>query len=165
MTSHEILGFMSPALSQQLLEDLFAVNKQLYKTALAAAASARKVRPQFLERQPRSERDKVIISVLSRPSLEDVAGNLLRGWLIKQHTPLLCDFLDGLGIPHDKGVVENLPDSADDAKLQATVESLLAKHPHEVVAVYLLAFNQMNDTRWGNLDTLLQNDKRLQLGG
>jgi len=165
MTSHEILGFMSPALSQQLLADLFTMNKQLYKTALAAAASARKVRPQFLERQPRTERDKAIVAVLSRPSLEDVAANLLRGWLIKQHTPMLCDFLDGLGITHDNGVVESLPDTMEDVKLQSTLEALLARYPHEVVAVYLLAFNGMNDTRWANLDERLKNDPRLQLGG
>lgn len=165
MTSHEILGFMSPALSAQLLNDLFTGNKQLYKTALAAAANARKVRPQFLERQPRVERDKAIIAVLSRPSLEEVAANLLRGWLIKQHTPMLCDFLDGLGIAHENGVVESLPDTVDDAKVQATIEAMLGKYPHEVVAVYLLAFSQMNDVRWAALDAALQNDKRLQLGG
>ena len=119
MTSHEILGFMSPALSQTLLEDLFTVNKQLYKTALAAAASARKVRPLFLERQPRADRDKVIISVLGRPSMETVAGNLLRGWLLKNHVGILCDFLDGLGIPHKEGGVDNLPDSVEDAKLKS----------------------------------------------
>ena len=165
MTSHEILGFMSPALSQSLLEDLFTVNKQLYKTALAAAAGARKVRPQFLERQPRAERDKVIISVLGRPSMEEIAGNLLRGWLLKRHVGILCDFLDALGVAHKEGVVDDLPDSVEDARLKDAVETLLAKHHHETVAVYLLTFNHMNQTRWANLDVLLQGDPRLQLGG
>jgi hypothetical protein len=97
--------------------------------------------------------------------MEDVAGNLLRGWLLKRHVGILCDVLDALGIAHKEGVVDDLPDSVDDAKLKAAVETLLAKHPHEIVAVYLLTFNHMNQTRWAHLDVLMQGDPRLQLGG
>jgi hypothetical protein len=165
MTSHEILGFMSSALSEKILDDLFTDDKPLYKAALAAAAGARKVRPQFLEKMPRKERHPLIVATLSRPSLEEAAGNLLRGWLLRKHQPLLCDFLDGLGIAHRDGVVDDLPQTVADDTLKATVEALLAKHPAEVVAVYLLAFNHMNAVNWTNLDALLQSDSRLQLGG
>ncbi len=164
MTSHEILGFMSPTLSGQILDELFINDKPLYRGILGAVAGARKLRPQFLEKQSRTERHPTMISALSKPAMDEVAGNLIRGWLLKKHSALLAEFLDALGIPHDKGVVENLPDSMDDAKLNAAVEKLLASHPQEVVAVYLYAFNNMNDTRWANLDALLQKDSRLQLG-
>ena len=53
----------------------------------------------------------------------------------------------------------------DDAKLQAAVETLLAKYPPEVVAVYLHAFSEMNEVEWPNLKTMLDSDPRLQLGG
>jgi hypothetical protein len=53
----------------------------------------------------------------------------------------------------------------DDAKLKAAVELLLGKYPHEVVAVYLNAFNDLNGAGWPNLKALLENDSRLQLGG
>ena len=54
----------------------------------------------------------------------------------------------------------------DDArkKLKAGVETLLAKYPHEAVAVYLNAFNDMNEANWANLKALLEGDPRLQLG-
>jgi hypothetical protein len=52
----------------------------------------------------------------------------------------------------------------DDAKLKAAIEILLAKYPHEVVAVYLNAFNDMNEAGWTNLKALLESDTRLQLG-
>jgi hypothetical protein len=52
----------------------------------------------------------------------------------------------------------------DDAKLKAAVEGLLAKHPPEAVAVYLLAFNDMNEANWPNLKAMLESDTRLQLG-
>jgi len=45
------------------------------------------------------------------------------------------------------------------------VELLLGKFPHEVVAVYLNAFNDMNTANWANLKTMLETDTRLQLGG
>ena len=61
--------------------------------------------------------------------------------------------------------MDTLPDSVEDAKLNAAVEKLLATHPQEVVAIYLLAFDGMNEVRWPNLDALLQKDARLQLGG
>jgi hypothetical protein len=52
----------------------------------------------------------------------------------------------------------------DDAKLKAAVELLLGKYPHETVAVYLNAFNDMNTAGWANLKALLETDARLQLG-
>jgi hypothetical protein len=94
-----------------------------------------------------------------------VTGNLIRTWLLKKYNSMLGDFLDALGLPHKEGVVENLPASMDDAKLGAAVEILLAKYPPEVVAIYLNAFNEMNEVEWPNLKTLLETEKRLQLHG
>ena len=101
----------------------------------------------------------------ARPSLDLVTGNLIRTWLLKKYNSMLCDFLDALGIVHKEGVVEDLPSSMDDAKLRAAVDALLTKYPPEVVAVYLNAFNDMNEVNWPNLKTTLEGDKRLQLGG
>jgi hypothetical protein len=96
--------------------------------------------------------------------MELAGATLLRGWLVKRHVQLLKDFLDALGVPHQDGVVEDLPESMDDAKLRAAVETVLAKHPREVVTVYLHAFYEMNEARWSNLKSLLETDPRLQLG-
>jgi hypothetical protein len=74
------------------------------------------------------------------------------------------DFLDALAIKHEDGVVENLPAEMDDAKLKSAVDILLAKHSQEAVAVYLNAFNEMNEVNWANLKTMLESDVRLQLG-
>ena len=101
---------------------------------------------------------------MTRPQLDQVAGILIRTWLVKKYTSMLTTFLDTLGIPHKEGVVEDLPASMDDEKLKAAVEQLLAKFPPEVVAVYLNAFNDMNEANWPNLKTLLESDSRLQLG-
>ena len=164
LTSHELIGFMSPALAAEILSYAFEADKPLYRTALNAVAEARKVRPIFLERQPRQERHAAMLTVLSRPAMELIANNLIRNWLVKKQNAMLVQFLDGLAIPHKEGVVDTLPATVEDAKLQAAVESLLAKHPPETVAVYLLAFNDMNEAHWPNLKAMLETDSRLQLG-
>ena len=86
MTSHEILGFMSPTLSGQILDELFVNDKALYRGILGAVANARKLRPQFLEKQSRAERHPTMVSALSKPAMDEVAGNLIRGWLLKKQT-------------------------------------------------------------------------------
>jgi hypothetical protein len=73
------------------------------------------------------------------------------------------EFLNALGIANEKGVVEDLPAAVDDAKLKTAVDTLLAKYPPEAVAVYLNAFNDMNEANWPNLKTLLESEPRLQL--
>ena len=165
LTSHEILGFTSPELALDILTYAYESDKQLYRTVLAAVAEARRVRPIFLERQPRTQRHAAMLATLARPSLELVTANLIRSWLLKKHQALLVGFLDQLGIAHKDGVVEDLPATVEDAKLHGAVDAVLAKHPAEVVAVYLNAFNEMNEVEWPNLRAMLESDKRLQLGG
>ena len=164
LTSHELLGFMSPALANDILNFAYESDKPAYKATLNAVADARKVRAVFLERQPRAQRHALMISVLSRPGLEAAAGQLLRVWLVKKQRPMLVDFLNALEIKNDNGVVDDLPKEIDDAKLKSAIETLLAKNPPEVVAVYLNAFNDMNEASWPNLKTMLESDARLQLG-
>jgi hypothetical protein len=165
LTSHEILGFMSPALGQEILAYAYDSDKPLYRTILAAVAESRRLRPVFLERQPRPQRHATMLATLAKPNLEPVTANLIRTWLLKKHNSLLVDFLNSLGITHTEGVVEDLPATMEDAKLNGAIDVLLAKYPAEVVAVYLNAFNEMNEVEWPNLKTMLESDKRLQLGG
>jgi hypothetical protein len=164
LTAHELLGFMSPALALEILTYSDENDKPIYRATMAAVAEARKLRPVFLERQPRAQRHETMLQTLHRPALDLAAGNLIRAWLLKKHKTMLCDFLDALGLAHKEGVVEDLPASMEDAKLAAAVEALLAKYPAETVAVYLHAFQDMNKAEWPNLKAMLDGDKRLQLG-
>jgi hypothetical protein len=164
LTSHELFGFMSPALAAEIVAFTHDSEKPAYKATLAAVAQARHVRPVFLERQPRPQQHAEMIASLARPALETAAGGLIRAWLVTKHKAMLVDFLNALGIENKDGVVDDLPASMDDAKLKSAIETLLVKHPPEVVAVYLNAFNDMNEAHWANLKTLLESDARLQLG-
>jgi hypothetical protein len=164
LTSHELIGFVSPDLAKEILAFAYESDKPTYKATLAAVAQARHLRPVFLERQPREQRHVTMLATLTRPALDSAAGILIRAWLVKKHKAMLVDFLNALGIEHKDGVVDDLPTTMDDAKLKSAVDVLLGKYPPEVVAVYLNAFNDMNEANWANLKTMLEGDSRLQLG-
>ena len=164
LTSHELIGFMSPALANDILNFTFESDKPAYKATMAAVAETRKLRPVFLERQPRVQRHALMTSMLARPGLEAVSSNLIRTWLVKKDRTMLVDFLNALAIPNNEGVVDDLPKTVEDEKLRAAIDTLLAKYRPEAVAVYLHAFNDMNEAHWANLKTMLEGDVRLQLG-
>jgi len=156
---------MSPALAARIIEFAHDDNKELYRSLLVTVAEARKLRPAFFERTPRATRHATMATTLARPRLELMAASLLREWLMKHQTPMLVDFLNGLGVAHKDGAVDELPLAVEEVKLQAAVEGLLSKYPPEEVAVYLNAFYTMNDVRWPNLEVMLKSDPRLQFGG
>jgi hypothetical protein len=164
LKSHELFGFMSPALANDIISFTFESDKPAYKAMMAGIAQALHLRPVFLERQPRAQRHASMAHVLAKPGMDPVAGGLLRAWLVKKYEGMLVDFMNALEIKNEKGVVDDLPKSMDDARLKAAVEILVAKYPPEAVAVYLNAFNDMNEANWPNLKSILESDKRLQLG-
>lgn len=164
LAAHEIFGFMSPALATEIVEQLHAADRDAYRALLAAVAESRHVRPIFLEHKPRAEQHNTVVESLSRTRLEAAAITALQTWLLKQQTAMLTEFLDALGIKHDKGAVEELPKEMADDKLKPAVEALLAKNAPEKVAVYLRAFNDLSQANWPNLGKMLEEDPRLQLG-
>jgi hypothetical protein len=165
LSFHELIGFMSPKMANRILEDTQANNREVYRALVASMAQAQKMRPVFIGRQPKERRHKSFVQMLSRAGSEEHAGNLIRGWLFKEHKDVLTGFLGKLGIEHEEGMVDNLPKSISDDVLNAAVDMLIEKYDLELVAVYLTAFNASNENRWGNLDALLAEDERLQLHG
>ncbi len=166
MAPHEIFSRMTPEAAFQLLGFLFEKEKALYKAAIEALAKQRNLRPIFVERKPRNERFAWLQNALSRRSGDAIAANLLQIWLVEGHSALLCDFLDGLGIAHDEnGTVEELPAAPPKEQLAPVIDSLLAKHDPTVVAIYLNAFQALNDDGgWASLGELLETDSRIKLG-
>ena len=165
LTFHELIGFMSPKMANRILEDTQANNREVYRALVASMAQAQKMRPVFIGRQPKERRHKSFVQMLSRADSEEHAGNLIRGWLFKEHKDVLTGFLGKLGIEHEEGMVDDLPESISDDALNAAVDLLIEKYDRELVAVYLTAFNASNENRWGNLDALLAEDERLQFHG
>ena len=163
-TPHEIFAHMPPAVAEQLFSFLEKNEKPLYQTTIDTLAKQRKLRMIFVTRKPRPERHAWMRDVLGRTVNDAIAAHLLQIWLVGAHAKLLCDFLDGLGIAHDaNGTIEALPSAPAKADLVKAIEPLFAKHDPAVVAVYLHAFQALDDKGWDSLAELLGEDSRLKL--
>ncbi|MGH9806341.1 MAG: hypothetical protein ACRD9W_03630, partial [Terriglobia bacterium] len=128
-------------------------------------ANERKLRPVFIERKPPNERHNWIKTALARKTDDTLAAHVLQAWLLGAQKPMLCDFLESLGVAHDDdGTVEQLPESPPREKLCETITQLLAKYPAETVTVYLHAFHDMDSTvSWPPLGEVLAEDERLRI--
>lgn len=165
LTPNEILAHMPAETAQQLFSFLYEKDKPLYKATIDSLAQQRKLRPVFVERKPRNERHVWMKEALGRKQNEGVAAHLLQIWLIGAHKQLLCDFLDALGIAHDEnGTIEELPPAPPKDKLAGAIDTLLEKHNPTVVAVYMHAFQALDNDGWATLEELLHEDARLRLG-
>ena len=163
-TPHDLFALMPPAVADQLFSFLEQNEKPLYMTTLDTLAKQRKLRNVFVARKPRAERHAWLREVVGKKVNEAIAAHLLQIWLVGAHAKLLCDFLDGLGIAHDaNGTIEELPPAPAKADLVKAIEPLFATHDPAVVAVYLHAFQALDDKGWDSLAELLGEDARLRL--
>jgi len=165
MKSHEIFQHMSPALASEILTWLQKAQPPVFKTALQGLANQRNLRSVFIERKPPRERYIWMQAALGRKISDTLAAHLLQAWLLGAQKPMLCDFLDSLGIAHgEDGTVEQLPESPPKEELRKTIDQLLAKYPAEAVAVYLHAFHDMDSTvSWPPFGEVLAEDERLRM--
>ena len=165
MKCYEIFSKISPELTNEIFSYLLESEKPVYKAMIQNIASRRKLRPVFIERKPKNDRHLWLQQALSLKNADDIAMQLLQIWLLGAQREMICEFLDSLGIEHDgKGVVENLPAAPPQERLNDTITRLLEKRSREVVAVYLHAFQGMDETGWAVLDEALATDSRISLG-
>ena len=164
MTPNEIFLQMPESTCNALLGEMLENEKPLYKNLVENLAKQRKLRPVFVERKPRLERFAWLKDALGRRQNEAIAANLLQIWLVSRHSAMLCDFLDSLGIKHDdNGTVEQIPPQPEKPALEAAVAALLEKYESAIVAVYLNAFQALDQNGWPLLDEIIAADPRLQL--
>jgi hypothetical protein len=164
MTPNEIFLQMPESTCTTLLAEIYENEKPLYKNLIENLAKQRKLRPVFIERKPRVERFAWLKEALGRRQNEPIAANLLQIWLVSRHSAMLCDFLDSLGIKHDdNGTVENIPAQPERPALEAAVAALLEKYDPAIVAVYLNAFQALDQNGWPLLAEIIAGDARLQL--
>ncbi|MEK0444864.1 MAG: hypothetical protein RLZZ399_185 [Verrucomicrobiota bacterium] len=162
---HEIFAKMPVETALGLFHFLQENEKPLYQTAVNSLAQQRKFRPIFITRKPRKEQHLWVREQISRKANADLAAHLLQIWLVSAHKQLLCDFLDGFGIPHDEnGTIETLPAPPAKELVAGVVNNLLTRYDATLLAVYLHAFQGIDGTGWPTLGEVLAEDPRLQLG-
>ena len=154
-------------LPRQLANDILLSvqkgNKKLYRTAVEVMAPRMGVRVPTLLEMPKAQRHATWIQILGRPEMEVLSFNILSAWLIEAQRPMLCAWLDALGIEHgENGCADTFPAEPAPALLKKGVDALLEKFDPQIVGVYLRTFNQIDETRWPALDEILSTEPRLQ---
>ena len=162
--TNDIYARMPPAVAAQLFAHLHEKEKPLYQATIGTLAKQRNLRPVFIERKPREERFAWMREMVAKKQNQDVAAHLLQIWFVGAHSKLLCDFLDALGIAHDEnGTIEEMPAAPPKEALAKAIDDCFAKHDAKVVAVYLNAFQALDEEGWPTLAELLAEDSRLHL--
>lgn len=162
--THALWPALPPQLANDILLSIQKSNKKLYRTALEVMAPRMGVRVPILIEMPKTQRHTHWIQILARPEMEVLSFNLLSTWLIEEQRPMLCAWLDALGIEHgENGCANNFPPQPDEDLLKKGVEGLLKQFDPVVVSVYLRCFNQIDETQWPALDEILKTDARLQI--
>ena len=162
--TNDIFDRMPPAVAAQLFAHLHEKEKPLYKATIDTLAKQRNLRPVFIERKPREERFAWMREMVAKKQNQAVAAHLLQIWFVGAHSKLLCDFLDALGIAHDEnGTIEEMPAAPSKEALTKAIDACFAKHDAKVVAVYLNAFQALDEKGWPTLAELLAEDPRLHL--
>jgi hypothetical protein len=164
LPTHAIWPTLSPQLANDILLAVQKGNKKLYRTAVEVMAPRMGIRVPTLLEMPKAQRHATWIQILARPEMEVLSFNLLSSWLIESQCPMLCAWLDSLGIAHGvNGCADNFPPEPDAAALKKGVDALLEQFDPQIVGVYLRTFNQIDETQWPALDDILRTEKRLQL--
>ena len=161
--THTLWLTLPPQLANDILLSVQKANKKLYRTAVEVMAPRMGVRVPTLLEMPKVQRHATWIQILARPEMEVLSFNILSSWLIDSQRPMLCTWLDTLGIEHgDNGCADTFPPQPDAAVLKKGVDVLLGQFDPQIVGVYLRAFNQIDETRWPALDEILGTEPRLQ---
>lgn len=126
-------------------------------SALGAVVRARKLRPQVARTMAPEERAQALASVLE-PG-ETVAASLLVALHLASRRPMLGAFLDGLGLPHEDGLLKEEAEGqgppAEDV-LAAAAGKLKEGFPANEVATYLNTLWLQDPDRWAGLARLEQ---------
>ena len=97
-----------------------------------------KFRPQAIKKLPLQKRAKTAQSLLVRGNNSELCYELFGTYLMTNSKELVTDFLDGTGVAHEDGMVQNITDHkpAGD-KVAATVAELDEKYDSSDVTLYL----------------------------
>jgi hypothetical protein len=100
-------------------------------------AKALRFRPQAIRKLPMVQRARRARSILERSSNAELCYELFGSYLLKHHKELVTSFLDATGVPHKDGMIEDLADRPDGARVAGAVEQLDGSFEPEDVTLYL----------------------------
>ncbi len=163
MKAYEIYQNLSDELVHEIFMFFRNEDRAFYSGAISSLAQNRKLRPQIIVKKPVAEQIKWAHKTLKLKSTEDVGLHLFQTWFMEAKVDLLVDFCDAVDIEHNgAGVVKgSLPETLDEEKVKASINTLLEKYSAPLVTFYLNAFNTQRVGGWESISNVLSTDERL----
>jgi hypothetical protein len=160
MRPHQLFATMAPEQARTLLEALKEKAPVAYAQALGLTAGALKARPVFLQRQPPERRAELVRKALGRVVSNPIAEEVLAVYFLECRNELLVEWLDLLGLEHEKGTLkgDEVPAEPGAAKLRKALDAYRAKEIDADRAdreLLLRAFAAQSSIDWPALEKLL----------
>jgi hypothetical protein len=153
MRSYQIFASMEPDRAVSLLRALNETSPTVVQQAVAAAALAMKARPIYLKKQPFEKRAHAVRRALARVASDPVAAEVLAVYFLKARNPLLCEWLDALGLKHEEGVLEaDAPKQPAAKELERHIDAFLSADDDPDRPLLLAAFSAQDAIEWPLLD-------------
>jgi hypothetical protein len=100
--------------------------------------------------------DRKAKHLASLPSVPDgIAARALVGYHLAEQRPMMAQFLDALGIPHEEGLIQDDATKPDPDKMKAAVDSLAGTYQSEDVSLYLNTLVCQDPETWNGLTELM----------
>lgn len=156
MRPHQIFAAMPPEHAEAFFGRLAEDAPGMWVQCVHAAAANMKARPQYVLKQPKAKQAQSVRRTLARVNASALAEEILAVYFLECRNELLTEWLDLVGIEHEKGVLQAdtvpQPDPADLAKHVAT----LRENEDDPDRLLLLrAFAAQSAVEWPALDELL----------
>lgn len=165
MRSYQVFAGMSPERASMMMKTLKAGAPDMFRQAVDAAAIAIKARPVYMRRQPFEKRAEAVRRSLARVVANPVADEVLAVYFLECRKDLLLEWLDGIGLAHDDGTLEEDEPAQPDAKeLNAAVDAFLAADDDPDRDLLLRAFAAQDAVDWPLLDARFEDPEASAAG-
>lgn len=160
MRPNQLFAVMKPDHARTLLDALKEQAPIAWAQAIGLTAGAIKARPVFVQKQPPERRAELIRKALSRVASAPVAEELLAVYFLECRGELLVEWLDAIGVEHDKGTLSDDPTEPEIEKLRSAVAAFRKAASDEAATadreLLLRAFAAQTSIDWPKLDALLE---------
>jgi hypothetical protein len=156
---YQLFAAMKPEQARALFDGLKEKAPIAWAQTLGVTAGALKARPQFVQKQPPERRSEWMRKALSRVASDPIAEEMLAVYFLECRNEVLVDWLDRIGVEHEKGTLTGEPTEPTAAKLAEAVEGFRKAAAGDADAaereLLLRAFAAQTSIAWPALDALL----------
>lgn len=157
MRAHQVFATMRPERAVAIMTALREQAPLAFAQALAVASAAMRARPRYLAKRPLEKQAEAARRAFARVSAADAAEQILATYFLECRTALLEEWLDALGLAHEKGVLEeDHPAAPEVGPLTEAVKRFRTGDDPEERELLLRAFAAQSAIDWPDLDALLE---------